>query len=115
MDISTNIRRFRIQNKMEQSELAELLHISNKTVSSWERGRTEPRMGMIEAMCNIFNCSKTELIDGSPANAVDNVDIEVLTSIYQSLNDEGRDDLLKYARYLASRSEYIKSRISKVV
>lgn len=50
---------------MEQSDLAKRLNISNKTVSSWECGRTEPRMGMIEAMCQVFGCQKTELIDGN--------------------------------------------------
>lgn len=62
--IGDNIRKYRQGLSMEQSELAERLHISNKTVSSWECGRTEPRMGMIESMCKVFGCQKTDLIDG---------------------------------------------------
>lgn len=64
MNIGKNIKQMRESLGMEQQELAEKLNISNKTISSWECGRTEPKMGMIEAMCKVFNCSKTRLIDG---------------------------------------------------
>lgn len=66
--IGDNIREFRLKYGYDQSELAEKLHISNKTVSSWELGRSEPRMGMIEDMCKIFHCTKSELIDGITHN-----------------------------------------------
>ena len=64
-DIAKNIETFRKQLKLTQRELSEKLNVSNKTVSSWESGRTEPNIGMIEAMCAIFDCSKTDLIDGN--------------------------------------------------
>ena len=41
------------------------MNISGKTVSSWEIGRTEPNMGYIQSMCDIFNISIDELIYGS--------------------------------------------------
>ena len=66
MNIGENIKRFRTALKMEQKELAEKLHVSDKTVSSWECGRTEPKMGMIEDMAQIFNITKSELIEPSP-------------------------------------------------
>ncbi len=65
MSIAENIRVMRISNNMEQKELARLLEVSNKTVSSWECGRTEPKIGMIEKMAEIFGCSKTDLIEQS--------------------------------------------------
>lgn len=64
MGIGRNIESFRKQAKLTQGELGEKLHVSNKTISSWEKGRTEPNIGMIEAMCEIFKCEKTDLIDG---------------------------------------------------
>lgn len=65
MSIADNIRRLRISKKLEQKELAKMLDVSNKTVSSWECGRTEPKIGMIEKMAEIFGCSKTDLIDNT--------------------------------------------------
>lgn len=68
MGMGENIKRIRKQHNMEQSELAKLLGISNKTVSSWETNRTEPKIGMIEKMAIIFDCEKTEIIEGEIVN-----------------------------------------------
>lgn len=61
--ISENIKRVRIEKHMEQKDLADKLNVSNKTVSSWECGRTEPRMGMIEKLCQALSCTKADLIE----------------------------------------------------
>ena len=54
--ISENIKRVRTEKHMDQKDLADKLNVSNKTVSSWECGRTEPRMGMIEKLCQALGC-----------------------------------------------------------
>lgn len=61
--ISDNIRRLREREGIEQLELAERLGISNKTISSWECGRTEPRMGMIERIVDALGCTKADIIE----------------------------------------------------
>lgn len=63
MNIGNNIKKMRKALNMEQSELAVKLNVSNKTVSSWECGRTEPKMDMIEAMSTIFGIKKSELLE----------------------------------------------------
>ena len=96
--LAQNIKAQRIKNKMEQSDLAERLHISNKTISSWECGRTEPRMGMIEDMCNIFGCSKQELLDGYQVSEVShnlsNVEWDMIIA-YRKASDGIKDSVLK--------------------
>lgn len=114
MDIANNIKRYRTILHMEQAELAKLLNISNKTISSWECGRTEPRMGMVEEMCRIFGCTKDELIGTTQDQAQDQTEQELIF-IYRGMNEEGQTDLIKYARYLSSQTEYIKSRKSEMV
>ena len=64
MGIGENIKRFRQAFNMEQKDLADKLHISDKTVSSWECGRTEPKMGMSEDIAEAFGITKTDLIEG---------------------------------------------------
>lgn len=113
MDIANNIKKYRMALHMEQAELAERLHISNKTISSWECGRTEPKMGMVEQMCRIFGCTKDELI-GMDQTKHDQREQELLL-IYRGMNEEGKTDLMKYARYLSTQSEYIKSHKSELV
>ena len=107
MDIANNIKRYRMALHMEQAELAERLHISNKTISSWECGRTEPKMGMVEEMCRIFGCTKDELI-GTDAGHERDQNEQELIFIYRGMNAEGKTDLMKYARYLSTQAEYNK-------
>jgi transcriptional regulator with XRE-family HTH domain len=57
-----NIKKFRKLKSMTQSDLAKLLSVSDKTISSWEINRTEPSIGYIEKMCTIFQCKKTDLL-----------------------------------------------------
>ena len=63
--IADNIKKIREEKHISQQELGSLLNISDKTISSWEIGRTEPNMGYIQSMCDIFNISIDELIYGS--------------------------------------------------
>ena len=48
---------------MEQKDLAEKLHLSNKTISSWECDRTEPNIGMLEDIAEALNVTTVELIE----------------------------------------------------
>lgn len=73
MDIGRKIKDLRSSRHLEQKDLAELLNVSPKTISSWEVGRTEPKMEMIEKMCKVLECSKSDFLDEP------NTDLWVLT------------------------------------
>ena len=62
MSIGDNIKKWREYRKLKQSELAEMLGVSDKTVSSWEINRTEPKMGMVEKISSSLHCKKTDII-----------------------------------------------------
>lgn len=62
MSIGNNIRKWRDYRGLRQSELANILGISDKTISSWETNRTEPKMGMVEKICIALDCRKTDII-----------------------------------------------------
>jgi len=82
MTIGENIRTLRKQHHLKQSELGKMLNVSGNTVSSWETNRTEPNIGMIEAMRKIFDCEKTDIIDGvSEAKQVINRISDKLTAV----------------------------------
>lgn len=68
MMIGTNIKRLRELRGLSQSELASKLGISDKTVSSWEINRTEPKIGMIEKLCCVLECRKTDIIGGESSS-----------------------------------------------
>ena len=66
MDIGGVIKKYRKENKLKQSELAEKLHVTPQAISSWEKNRTQPKMEMIEQMCSIFHCQKSDFMSETP-------------------------------------------------
>jgi len=62
MSIGDNIKKWREIRNLKQSDLAAMVGVSDKTVSSWEINRTEPKMGMVEKICFALNCKKTDII-----------------------------------------------------
>lgn len=60
--IGENIKRIRRSRGLTQQMMAEKMHVNQNTISSWETNRTEPNMGMIEAMAEILGCSKSDII-----------------------------------------------------
>lgn len=66
MTVGENIKKFRLLKGYTQLQLAQKMNVSEKTISSWEVGRTEPNMGTIEELSKVLNCQKSELI-GEPA------------------------------------------------
>lgn len=62
MTIGENIKNWRELRNLTQSDLASILKVSDKTVSSWEVNRTEPKMGMVEKICKALSCKKTDII-----------------------------------------------------
>ena len=51
--LGEKIKNIRISNNLKQSELADILHISEKTISSWENDRTTPDLNMIYKISNL--------------------------------------------------------------
>ena len=62
MELANNIKKYRKQMDWSQADLAEKLGLTDKAVSSWERGRTEPSIGYVEKMSRLFQVSKSELL-----------------------------------------------------
>lgn len=70
MSIGKNIKQQRNKCGISQSELADLIGVSDKTISSWEIDRTEPKMGMVEKICTALKCKKTDIV-GSESDFID--------------------------------------------
>lgn len=54
----------RKEKKLTQSQLAEIIGVSNRSVSKWERGICLPEMNTIEKITNFFNISLMEFYAG---------------------------------------------------
>ena len=51
------IKRLREKQKLTQVELAEMLNVSDKTVSKWENGRGYPDITLLEPIAKALNIS----------------------------------------------------------
>jgi len=58
------IKRLREEKKLTQSELAEKLHVSDKTVSKWETGKGYPELSLLESLAGELGVSMAELLSG---------------------------------------------------
>ena len=58
------IKNLRKQMKLTQSQLAEKLNVSDKTISKWETGKGLPDIALIESIAKALNISISELMTG---------------------------------------------------
>ena len=65
MNIGKRISELRKKKGVTQEELAKLLYVSDKTVSSWEMGRTEPSLDLIVMLSEVLECDVSYLIYGN--------------------------------------------------
>ena len=57
MELSEKLKQLRADKKITQEKLAEILHVSRTTISSWETGRSYPDLQMIVEISDYFNVS----------------------------------------------------------
>lgn len=60
----TMLKKLRKQNRITQRSLAEALHISQTSVSKYERGESEPDLEMVIKMADFFGVTIDEFIRG---------------------------------------------------
>lgn len=109
MNIGERIKKFRTSNNLYQAELAQMLNVSNKTISSWENNRTEPSFEFIESMCNIFHCSKADLLSDnlkSDAYKHSNESLLLLLDVIENCNDKQLKLITEFAA-LVTRNNYL--------
>ena len=56
------LKELRIEQKITQKQLADILQTNNSSVCDWERGRTEPNVEMIVSICKYFDVSADYLL-----------------------------------------------------
>lgn len=60
---SQRLRYYLSLNNMTQVELAKKLGVGTTSVSDWVNGRKSPRTSKIDAMCELFGCSRSDLVE----------------------------------------------------
>lgn len=63
MTIGGYIAKKRREENLTQEQLAEMLEISNKTISKWENGKCMPDYSIIQELCDYLHITISELMD----------------------------------------------------
>lgn len=93
------IKAYRVENKLSQLELGDMLCVSDKTISSWENDRTIPDINFIFQMAEIFHTSFYALAYEDYCN-LNNVELELKIKL-----DE--DEWNKLLEFIKSNSTYM--------
>ena len=64
MSFRTNLQYLRAERHMTQEQLAMLLGVSRQSVTKWEAEKAYPEMDKLIKMCQIFECSLDDLVQG---------------------------------------------------
>ena len=73
MSLGGNIKKLRTNAGMTQAKLAELVGVTRATVTQWETGWSQPRMGAVEKLAEVFGVSMATLVSDKqimPPNAI---------------------------------------------
>lgn len=72
MSINSNIKQLREGAGLTQEQLAEKVGVARSTVTQWENGWSNPRMGMVRKLAGIFGVSTADIVyesESIPENA----------------------------------------------
>ena len=113
--IAKNLTYFLEKRGFTQADLARKLNVSTATACNWCKGIKMPRMDKIDIICEFLSIERSDLMEEKEPQA-DIFSLEtLLASAMSELNEEGREKVLEYAKYLVFTGEYKKQDFRQVV
>ena len=64
MDISKQIKKYRLDSKLSQEALAEKVFVTRQTISNWETGKNYPDINSLVLSSTLFGVSLDTLVKG---------------------------------------------------
>ena len=96
------IAEVRREQNMTQKELAELLHVTDRAVSKWERGLSFPDVSLLEPLADALGLTLTELMDGERAQQPEEADERPLREVLALSKAALRSKAVKLRLFAAS-------------
>lgn len=105
MNFNTRLKQLRQKHKLTQSELADILGLKPTAISNYESNRNEPSFEKLIALSKHFDVSCDYLLGLSDSylpvgGEVLDKDIVDFFNIYQQLDENGIEDIRKFAEFL---------------
>ena len=95
-DTGALIAQLRKEQGLTQKQLAEQLHISDRTISKWERGAGFPDVSLLEPLADVLHCSVVSLLEGRLVEEPAEIDVRSALAVRSAagLEPPVRDTLL---------------------
>lgn len=94
---SERLRYYLEEYNMTQLELSKRLGVGTTSVYNWCNGIKTPRMDKVDAMCKIFNCKRSDLMEDkstSPTTTHKGIVINVLGRVAAGIPIEAIEDII---------------------
>lgn len=106
---SKKLRYYLEKYNMTQLDLSKRLGVGTTSVYNWCNAIKTPRMDKVDAMCEIFNCNRSDLIEdkeikkeAKTENLKKNnsdLDLDKIIDCYKNMSKEGKKLLVKQAEF----------------
>ncbi len=83
------VMRLRTKNGITQRQLGHFVGVSDKVISKWERGASEPDIAGLRALAEFFGMSVDDLLTGKIRDAQTSADDEPMSILPDSLSKKG--------------------------
>lgn len=104
MSFAWNLKTLRNQTDLTQGELANKIGVSQKTLSSWETGRTEPNIGEVIELCKTLDCT-LETITGIRMHDIGDVSFEDVLVKLNQLSYEQLEKVIALSKETITRKK----------
>lgn len=113
MGIPENLKRLRERYDLSQADLGRIAGGTNKSVSAWENGTKEPRMGAIQRMADYFHIKKSDIIEDQQRHG--GVHIPVLGTVIAGFPMYAAENIIGYEeipQVMASQGDYFALKVT---
>lgn len=104
-NISRNISNYMDTLNVTQTELSKLLDCSNTTISMWIQGNSTPRMDKIDKMCEIFHCTRQDLLRDTPKTKEEIEEDQIIASFAKMFKEFDAEHRLRVIAYMQKLGE----------
>ena len=81
MNIANQLKTFRNLKQLSQDELADLIHVSRQTISSWENNRSYPDIHSLILLSELYEISLDELVKGDITMMKEKLEIQKINRL----------------------------------
>lgn len=114
---SKRLRFYLEKYDMTQLDLSKRLGVGTTSVYNWCNAIKTPRMDKVDAMCEVFNCNRSDLIEDKDIKKETktesfkalNSDIEKIINCYNNMNEDGQKLLVKQAEFYLKEYPNVKT------